>query len=51
LAARVKDIRKAELKRRNLSYQQLVDRLSVISVSETEPNNRTEIGRGRFGIL
>lgn len=46
--ARVKGILKAELKRRNVSYKDLVDKLAAIGVSETEPNIRTKISRGGF---
>jgi hypothetical protein len=46
--ARVKGILKAELKRRNVSYKDLVDRLAAIGVQETEPNIRTKISRGGF---
>ena len=46
--ARVKGILKAELKRRNVSYKDLVDKLAAIGVNETEPNIRTKISRGGF---
>jgi hypothetical protein len=46
--ARVKGILKSELKRRNVSYKDLVDRLAAIGVKETEPNIRTKISRGGF---
>lgn len=46
--AKVKGILKAELKRRNVSYKELVDKLAAIGVSETEPNIRTKISRGGF---
>lgn len=46
--ARVKGLLKAELKRRNVSYKELVDRLAKIGVKETEPNIRTKISRGGF---
>jgi len=46
--ARVKGILKAELKRRNVSYRDLVEKLAAIGVSETEPNIRTKISRGGF---
>jgi hypothetical protein len=45
---KVKGILKAELKRRNVSYKDLVDKLAAIGVSETEPNIRTKISRGGF---
>lgn len=46
--ARVKGILKAELKRRNVSYSQLVDRLADIGVVDSEPNIRNKISRGKF---
>ena len=46
--ARVKGMLKAELKRRNVSYNQLVEKLAVIGVSETEPNIRNKLARGKF---
>ena len=46
--ARVKGILKAELKRRNVSYRDLVEKLATIGVNETEQNIRTKISRGGF---
>ena len=46
--ARVKGFLKAELKRRNISYKELAERLSAIGVTETESNIRTKISRGGF---
>lgn len=46
--ARVKGLLKAELKRRNVSYAQLVDRLAEIGVVDSEPNIRNKISRGKF---
>lgn len=46
--ARVKGLLKAELKRRNVTYAQLVDRLADIGVHETEPNIRNKLARGKF---
>ncbi len=46
--ARVKGIFKAELKRRNVIYKDLVERLAAVGISETEPNIRTKISRGGF---
>ena len=45
---RAKGLLKAELKRRNLSYMELTERLGAIGVSEQEPNVRNKIGRGKF---
>ena len=46
--ARVKGMLKAELKRRNVSYGQLVDKLAAIGVNESEPNIRNKLSRGKF---
>lgn len=46
--ARVKGLLKGELKRRNVSYAQLVDRLADIGVTESEPNVRNKLSRGKF---
>ena len=46
--ARVKGILKAELKRRNVSYGDLANRLAAIGVNATEANIRTKISRGGF---
>ena len=46
--ARVKGLLKAELKRRNVAYAQLVDKLAEIGVKETEPNVRNKLARGKF---
>ncbi|WP_018044074.1 DUF6471 domain-containing protein [Methylobacterium sp. 88A] len=46
--ARVKAILKAELKRKGVTYAQLVDKLASIGVKETEPNIRNKLARGKF---
>jgi hypothetical protein len=46
--ARVQGILKAELKRRGVTYAQLVEKLAEIGVSETEPNIRNKLARGKF---
>jgi Domain of unknown function (DUF6471) len=46
--AHVKGILKAELKRRHVSYQDLVVKLAEIGVKDTEPNVRNKIARGSF---
>jgi hypothetical protein len=43
-----KGILKAELKRRNLSYGDLADRLKAVGVIETQRNLRNKISRGTF---
>lgn len=44
----VKAILKAELKRRGMTYADLVDRLAENGVVETEANLRNKISRGSF---
>jgi microsomal dipeptidase-like Zn-dependent dipeptidase len=44
----VKGLLKAELKKRNVTYKQLVDKLKDIGVTETEPNIRNKLARGKF---
>jgi hypothetical protein len=46
--ARVKGLLKSELKRRNVSYGQLVERLADIGVVDSEPNIRNKLSRGKF---
>jgi hypothetical protein len=46
--ARVKGLLKAELKRKNVSYAQLVDKLAAIGVVDSEPNIRNKLSRGKF---
>ena len=46
--ARAKGLLKAELKRRGVSYAQLVEKLAAIGVTETEPNIRNKLARGKF---
>ncbi len=43
-----KGLLKAELKRRNVSYAQLVEKLNEIGVNESEPNVRNKLSRGKF---
>ena len=43
-----KGMLKAELKRRNVTYAGLVDKLAAIGVKETEPNVRNKLARGKF---
>ena len=45
---RAKGILKAELKRRNVTYQQLSDRLEAMGIHETEKNIRNKLSRGGF---
>ena len=46
--ARVKGLLKAELKRRNVTYSQLVEKLAAIGVQDSEPNIRNKLARGKF---
>lgn len=39
---------KAELKRRGVTYAQLVERLAAIGVDEKEANVRNKLSRGKF---
>jgi hypothetical protein len=43
-----KGLLKAELKRRNLTYAQLVELLRKIGVKEDERNVRNKVSRGKF---
>ncbi len=45
---KVKGMLKAELKRRNLSYKDLADKLSAIGVVDSELNIKNKISRGGF---
>ena len=46
--ARVKGMLKAELKRRDITYAQLVGKLADSGVMDSEPNIRNKISRGKF---
>ena len=46
--AKVKGMLKAELKRRNVTYAQLVEKLAEIGVVDSEPNIRNKLARGKF---
>ncbi len=45
---RAKNILKAELKRRGVTYAQLAEKLGAIGVQETEKNLNNKIARGGF---
>jgi hypothetical protein len=45
---RVKGMLKAELKRRNVTYAELVGKLADVGVMDSEPNIRNKISRGKF---
>ncbi|MCZ8088109.1 MAG: DUF6471 domain-containing protein [Brevundimonas sp.] len=44
----VKGILKAELKRREMTYADLVERLAAVGIFESEANLRNKISRGAF---
>ena len=46
--ARVKNILKAELKRRGVSYRDLAEKLTASGIPETERNLANKIARGTF---
>ncbi len=39
---------KAELKKRGVTYAQLVEKLAVLGVSENEANIKNKLSRGKF---
>ena len=45
---RVKGMLKGELKRRGVTYADLVGKLADIGVHDSEPNIRNKISRGKF---
>ena len=45
---RVKGLLKAELKRKGVTYAQLVEKLAAIGVDEKEVNVRNKLSRGKF---
>ena len=47
----VKGMLKAEMKRRNMTYDQLVVKLAEIGVTENSQNLRTKISRGGFSAV
>lgn len=46
--AQVKGLLKAELKKRNLSYADLAEKLGTIGIKENDRNISNKIGRGSF---
>lgn len=46
--ALAKGLLKAELKRRNMTYANLVSRLAELGVKEDEHNLRNKVARGKF---
>ena len=49
--AQVKGLLKAELKLRNMTYAQLVEKLAAIGVVDSEPNIRNKLARGKFSAV
>lgn len=47
-AAKVKGLLKAELKRRNVGYRELAEKLEALGIHETERNIANKIARGGF---
>jgi Domain of unknown function (DUF6471) len=47
----VKGMIKAEMKRRNMTYEQLSARLAEIGIQDTAQNLRTKISRGGFSAV
>lgn len=45
---KAKGLLKAEIKKRNLTYAQVVSRLSELGVKEDERNFRNKLARGKF---
>lgn len=45
---RIKGLLKAELKRRNLSYADLAEKLALVGIKDHERNISNKIGRGSF---
>ena len=45
---RVKGLLKAELKRRNIGYRELAEKLTALGAPETERNLANKISRGGF---
>lgn len=46
--ARAANLLKAELKRKGVTYAQLVEKLATIGVEEKEVNIRNKLARGKF---
>lgn len=46
--AKAKGLLRAEMARRNLTYQQLTERLAEIGIKEDEHNLRNKVARGKF---
>jgi hypothetical protein len=49
--ARVKGLLKAELKKRDISYQELGEKLTAVGVPDTERNITNKLSRGSFSAV
>ena len=47
----IKGMLKAEIKRRNMTYDQLADKLAEIGVNENSRNLRNKVSRGGFSAV
>jgi len=48
---RVKGLLKSELKRRNVSYKQLADKLKQLGIHESDRNIANKLARGGFSAV
>lgn len=48
---KTKGLLKAELKRRNVTYQQLAEKLKEIGINESPENIANKISRGKFSAV
>lgn len=48
---KAKGLLKAELKKRDLTYSQLSEKLAVIGITETPENIANKISRGKFSAV
>ena len=48
---KVKGLLKAELRRRNVTYQQLSEKLAAAGIKESPENIANKISRGRFSAV
>lgn len=48
---RVSNLLKSELKRKGVTYSQLVERLKAIGVDEKEANIKNKLSRGKFSAV
>lgn len=49
--SKVKGLLKAELKRRDVTYHQLAEKLAAMGVGETPENIANKISRGKFSAV